>query len=47
MLFVNDIMLVAETCEEANTKLEEWRAVLESQGMCVKSYKDIIFEMKF
>ena len=33
MLFADDIVLVAKTCEEANTKLEEWRAVLESKGL--------------
>ena len=29
MLFVDNIVLVEETSEEANAKLEEWKAVLE------------------
>ena len=40
MLFTNDIVLVKETSEEANVKLEEWRAVLESKWLhisCIKT----------
>ena len=39
MLFADDIVLVAETSEEANTKLEEWRAVLESHGLRISRTK--------
>ena len=34
MLFADDIVLVAETKEEANGKLEELREVLEGKGVC-------------
>ena len=33
MLFTDDIVLVAETKEEVNNNLEEWRQVLEGQGL--------------
>ena len=39
MLFANDIVLVAETSEEANAKLEEWRAVLEGKGLRISRTK--------
>ena len=39
MLFVDDIVLVAETSEEANAKLEEWRVVLEGKGLRIKRTK--------
>ena len=39
MLFADDIMLVEETCEEANIKLEEWRVVLESKGLRISRTK--------
>ena len=35
MLFVDHIMLVAETKEAVNIKLEEWRAVLIGKGLCI------------
>ena len=33
MLFANDIVLVVETKEEVNNKLEEWRTILEGGGL--------------
>ena len=33
MLFADDIVLVVETKEEVNNKLEEWREILESRGL--------------
>ena len=39
MLFVHDIVLVAETSEEANAKLEEWRAVLEGKWLRISRTK--------
>ncbi|XP_057535493.1 uncharacterized protein LOC130813668 [Amaranthus tricolor] len=34
-LFANDIVLVAETKKEANSKLEEWREALEDKELCI------------
>ena len=39
MLFADDIVLVAESSKEANTKLDEWRAVLESTGLHISRTK--------
>ena len=39
MLFVNDIVLVTETKEEANSKLEEWREALKGKGLRVSHTK--------
>ena len=39
MLFADDIVLVAETREEANTKLKEWRAVVEREGLRISRTK--------
>ena len=39
MLFVDDIVLVAETKEELNRKLEEWRVVLEDRGLRISRTK--------
>ena len=39
VLFADDIILVAETSEEVNTKLEEWREFLESQGLHISRTK--------
>ena len=39
MLFVDDIVLVAETKEEVNRKLEEWRAILEYKGLLISRKK--------
>ena len=39
MLFADDIVLVAESSEKADTKLDEWRAVLESKGLRINRTK--------
>ena len=39
MLFADDIVLVAETMEEANSKLEEWRKALEGKGLRISRTK--------
>ena len=39
MLFADDIVLLAETKEEVNRKLEEWRAVLEDKGLLISRKK--------
>ena len=39
MLFTDDIVLVAETKEEANSKLEEWREALEGKGLYISRTK--------
>ena len=39
MLFTDDIVLVAESSEEADTKLDEWRTVLESKGLRISRTK--------
>ncbi|XP_057543262.1 uncharacterized protein LOC130821491 [Amaranthus tricolor] len=39
MLFADDIVLVAKAKEEASTKLEEWRAVLEGRGLRISRTK--------
>ena len=39
MLFANDIVLVAETKEEANSKLEEWREALDDKGLRINRTK--------
>ena len=46
MLFADNIVLVVETKEEANSKLEEWRAVLEDRGVAHKPHEDRIFAMR-
>ena len=37
MLFADDIVLFAKTSEEAITKLEEYRAVLEGKGLRINT----------
>ena len=39
MLFTEDIVLVAETKEEANSKLEEWREALKGKGLGISRTK--------
>ena len=39
MLFADDIVLITEANEEANTKLEEWRKALESKGLRISHTK--------
>ena len=45
MLFVHDIVLVAETKEEVNNNLEKWKAILEGRRLRV-SHEDRIFGMR-
>ena len=37
---------ISETSEEASTKLQEWRAILEGKELRI-SRKNILFEMQF
>ncbi|KAM3004180.1 hypothetical protein FF2_034457 [Malus domestica] len=46
MLFANDIVLIDETQEEVNTKLNLWRK-LESKGLCPSRSKTEYMECKF
>ena len=39
MLFADDIVLIIETSEEANTRLMEWRTALKSKGLCISRTK--------
>ena len=39
MLFADDIVLVAETSEEVNAKLEKWREILEGKGSRISRTK--------
>ena len=39
MLFADDIFLVAETKEKANSNLEEWREALEDKGLRISHTK--------
>ena len=47
MLFADDIMLVDETREGVNTKLEIWRKTLESKGFRISRTKTEYMEYKF
>ena len=47
MLFVDDIVLVDETKEGVNTKLEIWRKILESKGFRISRTKTEYMECKF
>ena len=40
MIFVDDIVLVAETRDEVSNKLDEWRKALEGKGMRISRTKD-------
>ena len=39
MLFADDIVLIDETREAVNNKLEQWRAILEAKGFRVSRLK--------
>ncbi|XP_057538152.1 uncharacterized protein LOC130815681 [Amaranthus tricolor] len=47
MLFADNIVLVVETKEEANSKLEEWRAVLEDRGLRISRRKTEYLQCDF
>ncbi|XP_057528932.1 two-pore potassium channel 1-like [Amaranthus tricolor] len=47
MLFANDIVLVAETKEEANSKLEECREALEGKGLRISRTKTEYLQCNF
>ena len=47
MLFTDDIVLIDETKEMVNTKLELWRQVLEAQGFRLNRSKIEYMEYKF
>ena len=47
MLFADDIVLVAETKEEANSKLEEWRESLEGKGLSISRAKTEYLQCNF
>ncbi|GMP54130.1 hypothetical protein CsSME_00019390 [Camellia sinensis var. sinensis] len=47
MLFADDIVLVDETREGVNTKLEIWRKALESKGFRISKTKTEYMECKF
>ena len=39
MLFVDDIVLLAETREDVSNKLDEWKAALEGKGLRISRTK--------
>ena len=39
MLYTDDIVLVTETKEEANSELQEWREALEGKGLRISRTK--------
>ena len=47
MLFAENIVLVAETKVEVNTKLELWREALESKGLKISWNKTEYLECNF
>ncbi|GMP98111.1 hypothetical protein CsSME_00046122 [Camellia sinensis var. sinensis] len=47
MLFANDIVLVDETREGVNTKLEIWRKVIKSKGFRISRTKTEYMKCKF
>ena len=47
MLFANDVVLIDETREEVNAKLELWMDVLESNGFRINRTKTEYMECKF
>ena len=47
MLFADDKVLIDETQERVNAKLNLWREVLESKGLCLSRSKTEYMECKF
>ncbi|KAM2626519.1 hypothetical protein TB2_000087 [Malus domestica] len=47
MLFADDIVLIDETQEGVNAKLNLWREVLKSKGLCLSLSKTEYMECKF
>ena len=47
MLFIDDIVLIKESQEEVNCKLERWREALESKGFLLSRNKKEYMECKF
>ncbi|KAD6795909.1 hypothetical protein E3N88_06805 [Mikania micrantha] len=47
MLFADDIVLVAETKEELNVRLEEWRTTLEQRGLRISRTKTEYLHCQF
>lgn len=47
MLFAGNIILIDETHDEANAKLEIWRQTLESKGFRLSTIKTNYLECKF
>lgn len=47
MLFADDVVLIDETREGVNAKLELWRGVLESKGFRISQTKTEYMECKF
>ena len=47
MLFADDIVLVDETREEVNAKLESWRKTLEVKGFKLSRAKTEYMKFKF
>ena len=45
MLFADDIVLVAETREEVNNKIEELRAILKGSSLPISCTKTKIYAM--
>lgn len=47
MLFADDIVLIDETCNRANVRLEVWRQTLQSKGFMLSRTKTKYLECKF
>ena len=47
MLFANDILLIDETREEVNTKLQRWRDTLEAKGFKLSRSKTEYIHCRF
>ena len=47
MFFTDDIVLIEESREDVNCKLEMWREALESKGFCLSKNKMEYMKCKF